>query len=240
MPINGKPLLEFWLETLNRAGISKILVNTHHHADLVTEYIKQSPYQKHVHITFEENLLGTGGTLWHNRDYFKGDTVLVAHADNLTSFDLSAYIDRHQNRPTGTTLTMMTFKTDTPETCGIVQLDSNGVVEKFFEKVKNLPASAGNLANGAVYIVEPEIFDYLKNFKKEFIDFSTEVLPHYVKERKINTFLNNVYHRDIGNIRSFLEAQFDFPLETQKPKPWNKKVLEKFQFALSGILKDLK
>ena len=44
----------------------------------------------------------------------------------------------------------MTFRSETPETCGIVELDAEGVVVGFHEKVANPPS---NLANGAIYIL---------------------------------------------------------------------------------------
>jgi mannose-1-phosphate guanylyltransferase len=99
---------------------------------------------------------------------------------------------------------MMTYVTPTPETCGIVQLDNHGVVKAFYEKVKDPP---GNLANGAVYILEPSVFDFLESFKKNKIDFSTDVLPRYLG--RIYTFHNNVYHRDIGNLESYNQALID-------------------------------
>jgi mannose-1-phosphate guanylyltransferase len=67
----------------------------------------------------------------------------------------------------------------------------------------------GDIANGAVYIVEPSIFNYLEGLNKEFIDFSTEVIPDYMG--RINTFYNNVYHRDIGTIESYEMACREFP-----------------------------
>ena len=65
------------------------------------------------------------------------------------------------------------------------------------------------MANGAVYIVEPSIFHYLEGLNKEFIDFSTEVIPHYMG--RIYAFHNNVYHRDIGTIESYESACKEFP-----------------------------
>jgi mannose-1-phosphate guanylyltransferase len=67
----------------------------------------------------------------------------------------------------------------------------------------------GDTANGAVYIVEPSIFDYLTNLNKEFIDFSTEVIPAFIG--RINTFHNDVYHRDIGTVESYRAACMEFP-----------------------------
>ena len=41
VPINGKPLLQIWLELLGRHGIEEVLVNTHHHAEQVEAFVKQ-------------------------------------------------------------------------------------------------------------------------------------------------------------------------------------------------------
>ncbi len=101
---------------------------------------------------------------------------------------------------------MMTFDTTAPETCGIVELDDDDVVRAFHEKVKNPP---GNLANGAVYIVSPVVMEFLAGLGKEVIDFSTEVLPHFMG--RINTFHNRTYHQDIGTVESLLIARKEYP-----------------------------
>ena len=96
---------------------------------------------------------------------------------------------------------MMTFYSQTPSTCGIVQIDGNGVVIGFHEKVKNPP---GNLANGAVYFLEPEVLDWI-NDRPEITDFSTQVLPYFIG--RIATWHNEGTHIDIGSIEALREAQ---------------------------------
>ncbi len=75
----------------------------------------------------------------------------------------------------------------------------------FHEKVSNPP---GNLANGAVYILEPSIFDFLESLGKQELDFSTEVLPNYLG--RIYTFHNNLCYGDIGTMKSYTIANKDF------------------------------
>lgn len=205
VPILGKPLLGYWLEMLNDAGVKPMLVNLHYFPDKVRNYIEASRFKDIVFTVYEENLLGTAGTLLKNRDFFDNETLMLVHADNLSRFDVKTFIERHLSRPYGCEITMMTFWTPTPESCGIVDLDDRGVVQAFHEKVSNPP---GNLANGAVYILEPSIFPFLEALKKEVIDFSTEVLPHYIG--RIYTFHNDVYHRDIGTIESYEAALREF------------------------------
>lgn len=205
VPINGKPLLEYWLEMLVDAGIEDILVNTHYLADTVSTFIENSKFNKFVTIVYEPKLLGTGGTLLQNRALLDNDSVMLIHADNLSRFNMRSFIERHERRSSEAEITMMTFTTDDPQSCGIVELDQNELVIAFHEKVENPP---GNLANGAVYILEPGIFDFLKAKGKKEIDFSNEVLPEYL--HRIFTFYNSDYHRDIGNMKSYDTACKEF------------------------------
>ncbi|OFZ80492.1 MAG: mannose-1-phosphate guanylyltransferase [Bdellovibrionales bacterium RIFOXYD1_FULL_53_11] len=201
VPVAGRPLLGYWLEFLVRAGVRDILVNTHYMARAVGDFVRQSGYSKYVTMVYEKILLGTGGTLLKNRKYFGDSTVMLAHADNLSMFDFSRFAKVHLGRPSGTEITMMTFKTDTPRSCGIIKTDRNGIVKGFFEKKKNPP---GNTANAAVYLLDSSVIDFLASLNKKKIDFSTEVLPSFVG--KIFTFHNSHYHRDIGTVRDYLIA----------------------------------
>ena len=97
----------------------------------------------------------------------------------------------------------MTFKTDTPSQCGVVEVDQNGVVIGFHEKVDNPPSS---LANGAVYLIEPEVIKWIYT-QTNVTDFSSQVIPNYIG--RISTWENTHIHRDIGTIESLLKAQKD-------------------------------
>jgi mannose-1-phosphate guanylyltransferase len=131
---------------------------------------------------------------------------MLVHADNLSSFDARAFVQRYEQRADGVDMTMMTFSTTEPQACGIVELDKRGIVRAFHEKIKNPP---GNLANAAIYILSPSVMDFLAGLGKEIIDFSTEVLPHFMG--RINVFHNDVYHRDIGTLESLSIAQNEYP-----------------------------
>jgi len=203
VPINGKPLLEYWLDLLFGCGkIDSVLVNTHYLPEKVEEVLQASPFKEKVKTVFEKKLLGTAGSLLKNRSFFDDAPFLLIHADNFSIFDPVNFIQAHCLRPKRCGMTMMTFETDAPETCGILELDRENRVKFFHEKVANPP---GNLANGAVYILEPSIFLFLEKLGKQKIDFSTEVLPHFTG--KIFTFHNDQYHRDIGTMESYLKAQ---------------------------------
>jgi mannose-1-phosphate guanylyltransferase len=204
MPIGGRPLLEYWLQTLKQVDIREVLVNTHFHADKVHQFLAREHFSGWVKAVHEEELKGTAGTVQANINFFRGHTMLLIHADNWCQCDFSAFVRYHlHQRPSHCPLTMMTFNTDVPQSCGIVETDNQGVVKAFYEKVANPPSRC---ANAAVYILEPEVLDWMERHT-ELNDFSTEVLPHYVG--RIATWHNAGVHRDIGTIVALRAAQFD-------------------------------
>tara|TARA_B110000014_G_C20104722_1_gene580667 strand:- start:1320 stop:2114 length:795 start_codon:yes stop_codon:yes gene_type:complete len=207
VPVHGRPLLDYWLENLLNHGIEQILINTHYMAPMVRQYLNQSTWLPYIKIVHEEILLGTGGTILKNRDFFNNEAFLVAHADNLTIFDMQDFASQHATRPSGTDLTMMVFDTPDPQSCGIVSLDSQGVVEAFHEKVVNPP---GSLANGAVYIFDQSVAEWIVGLGKLQVDLSNELIPHFLG--RIYTYRNDTYHRDIGTLPSWSAANQDFPL----------------------------
>jgi len=204
VPINGKPLLEIWLENLTKCGVKEFLINTHYLHEQVEEFINNSIFKDKVTLIYEKTLLHTGGTLLENKYFFKeNESFFLIHADNYSICDFTEFINVHEkgkNYP----ITMMLFKADHPKSCGIVEVNEQNIVIAFHEKVKNPPS---NLANGAVYICKYEIFKYLESLDEKIIDFSNDIIPNYLG--RINTYLNDIYHRDIGTIKSYNKAQLD-------------------------------
>ena len=157
VPIAGEPLLAHWLAALFAdPRIERVLINTHHLADQVRAVVGSLPWRERVDLVHEPNLLGTGGTVLANRAWLGDGPVFVAHADNLTDAPVSHIIDPHLAARGSVAMTMLAFRTPTPSTCGILELDAQARVVGFHEKVANPP---GNLANGAVYVFEPEVVD---------------------------------------------------------------------------------
>ena len=83
---------------------------------------------------------------------------------------------------------------------------NDGVVLSFHEKSNN---PLGNQANGAVYLLEPEILKWILE-NPSINDFSTEVLPYFIGS--IATWHNQEIHRDIGALPMLKLSQSD-------PKP---------------------
>ena len=219
MPIKGVPLLEIWIQILTQLEIEDILVNLHYKSEVVLEFLNRGMFKNKIKSVLEPSLLGTAGTVRANIKFISRNTLLLIHADNLCICDFSKFIEYHQfHRPKETSITMMSFKTDTPESCGILELNLENRVIGFHEKVKNPP---GNLANAAIYLIEPEVIDFIN--ENQINDFSNNVIPHYLG--RIATWENKGILRDIGNPYQLKKAQeIDLPFSSLKDE-WSEKFL---------------
>lgn len=209
-PIHGKPLLQIWLERLTEAGFGPFLINTHYLPEQIEGFVAKSPFRDQITLVYEPELLGTAGTLIKNLDFFQGEDGMLIHADNYCLADFSAFRQAHLNRPAGCLMTMMTFCTDDPSSCGIVEVDERGVVAGFHEKVESPP---GNLSNGAVYALSREFLAELGTaWASDIRDFSTEILYRFMAQ--IHTYQTNEIFLDIGTPRNYEKANLGNCCET--------------------------
>ena len=84
-------------------------------------FIKNHKTEIDVELIYESKLLGTAGTLKNLINMVSVQDLFVAHADNLSLFNLSDLITSFDQRPKISEITMMTFDTDEPENCGIIK-----------------------------------------------------------------------------------------------------------------------
>jgi mannose-1-phosphate guanylyltransferase len=201
IPIKGQPLLGIWLERLTQEGIGPFLINTHYLAGQVEAFVEASHYRSQINLVNEVELYGTAGTLLANLHFFQGEDGLLIHADNYCMADLKAFQQAHANRPPECLITMMTFRTTDPSSCGIVELNERGVVIGFHEKVSKPP---GNLANGAVYILSAQLLKILGTDLHAVKDFSNEVLNHFVGQ--IYSYETSEIFLDVGTPENYLQA----------------------------------
>ena len=199
--IKGLPLLGIWLKRLTEANIGPFLINTHYLPEQVEAFIKASPYYEQVTLINEIELKGTAGSLIANLDFFQGEEGLIIHADNYCLADFTAFQRAHINRPPECLMTMMTFRTNNPSSCGIVKLNERGIVSDFYEKVDQPP---GNLANGAIYILTPELLKKLGTDYHESKNFSTEIISRFIGQ--IYSYETSEIFIDIGNEDNYSQA----------------------------------
>jgi len=196
--IKGVPLLDIWITRLTAAGFTEVLVNTHHLASVVEDHIRSAHYRIAVHTHFEPELLGTAGTIAFHSAWLGSSDVLIGHADNYALFSIEDLVTAHHKRPDGIALTMLAFRTNTPWSCGILQVDRSGILHNMWEKSLD---NHGNLANAAVYVVSPEVVRLTSGLS----DFSTEVVPQFFGRTLVVE--TSETHIDIGTPEALERAQ---------------------------------
>lgn len=205
VPIAGRPLLDYWIDVLARAGVREALINTHHLADQVRAYIQQVNGAGKLALveSYEPQLLGSAGTVHANRAYVPaGGEALIIYSDNLSDVDLAAVIAYHRSHHDP--FTMLLFQAPRPEKCGIAELDGAGRIISFVEKPE---APRSNLANAGVYVVTGEAYREIADL--DAFDLGFDALPRFVG--RMRGFVHEGYHRDIGDLESLAQAERDAP-----------------------------
>lgn len=200
VPIAGRPLLDYWFDALEKAGVRDVLINTHHLPGAVRGYTHEKgadPFS--IAEAFEPVLLGSAGTIHANRAWADdADDVLIVYADNLSTVDLSAFLSYHRSH--GDPLTMLLFRAPNPRAAGIAELDADSRIVSFTEKPQQ---PKGDLANAGVYAVKAEAYREIADMGA--FDIGFDVLPRFVGRMRGMEFTG--YHRDIGTFEALAEAE---------------------------------
>jgi mannose-1-phosphate guanylyltransferase len=204
VPIDGRTLLDIWLDAFVRAGVNEVLVNLHHLPDMVRRHIAARTGPPTVRMFFEPQLLGSAGTLVANRQWLGGEKLFLAcNADNLTDFDLRSLVNDHQEH--GAIATLAVFHSPQPSSGGVVELDANGLMIGFAEKPER-PVS--DLVNAGMYAFQPGVLDEMDPVPPK--DIGYDLLPRLVGRAR--AVLVEGYFRDIGTVDAYQRARKEWPI----------------------------
>ena len=98
VPVNGTPLLDLNIRRLMKQGYDRFVVNIHHFAQQIVDYVRQQDYAPLVHFSDEtEQLLETGGGLKKAQNLFRDDEpILIHNVDILDNVDYEWFARQHQ------------------------------------------------------------------------------------------------------------------------------------------------
>jgi mannose-1-phosphate guanylyltransferase len=116
--INGRSLLEITLARLKQSGVRDVIINVHHFADLLVEYLKaHENFGMHIEVSREEVLLDTGGGLKKAARFFLENPVemdepfLLHNVDVISTIDFGEMLDVHKSRNALATLAVQDRET---------------------------------------------------------------------------------------------------------------------------------
>lgn len=139
LPLAGQTLIHRILRWLHRAGVTRVVLNLHHHAESLTREVGDgSQWGLEVRYSWEWPLLGSAGGPARALPLLDADRFLIVNGDTLTDVDLIALTAQHV--ATEALITMALAPGDTARYNGVAA-DTDGVVRGFVR--------AGDPARGA-------------------------------------------------------------------------------------------
>ena len=165
VPVCGEPLLYHVITKLKAAGYDELVVNVHHFAEQIVDYLSTHDFGVKICISDEsECLLETGGGILHARPFLEGgeEPFLIHNVDILSNLDLAWF--RQQTRPDAlATLLVSERETsryllfdDTMHLCGWTDLRT-GEVRSPYPDLD--PARCRRFAFSGIHNLSPRIFE---------------------------------------------------------------------------------
>jgi mannose-1-phosphate guanylyltransferase len=155
IPLHDKPIMQHSLDLFKKYGIKRVIISIGYKGEKIRGFFGDGRNQGLSISYVEENEpLGTAGPL-NLAKPFINDTFIMCNADELKNIDLAEMYLFHKEHQAAATIALTTV--EDPAKYGVVRLKGNRIVE-FVEKPKKPPS---NLINAGLYMLEPEVFDYV-------------------------------------------------------------------------------
>ncbi|MBK9730286.1 MAG: glucose-1-phosphate adenylyltransferase [Chitinophagaceae bacterium] len=211
----------FVLTQFNSASLNKHIKNTYHFSAFSKAFVdilaaEQTPDNPRWFMGTADAVRQSLHHL-NNNDY---EYVLILSGDQLYQMNFMDLLDYHEKM--GAEISIATIPVngrDAPE-YGIMKTTAEGFIESFIEKPKKelLPAWTSEvsdsmkaqgreyLASMGIYVFNKKTLIDLLEEKIDATDFGKEIIPQSIGNHKILSYQHEGYWTDIGNIRSYFEA----------------------------------
>jgi len=212
--IKNISLLEIAINKLKKSGFDEIIINVHHFADMIIDFLKsKNNFGIRIEISDERDLLlDTGGGLEKASWFFDdGKSFLIYNVDILSDIDLRKMHQFHQASDSIATLAVINRITqryllvdDENILCGWQNIKSGEI-----KNVRETTSTLHQLAYSGIQIINPRIFSLMPEEKVfSIIDFYLSIAA---KERITAFRHDESYWLDLGKLESLKKAE-TFPI----------------------------
>lgn len=209
--IAGRTLLEITLARLREFGIHDVIINVHHFADTVIDYVKTNQnFGMHIEISHEDVLLDTGGGLKKAGWFFQNDAepFILHNVDVISTIDLERMLQSHKERQALATLAVQERKSsryllfnEEFQLCGRKIGDDKQLCGTAAPGCGNLQP----LAFSGIHIISPRLFPLMK--EEGIFPIVDSYLRLAGEGEKILAFRADQYYwRDVGKVESVAQA----------------------------------
>lgn len=214
--VAGRTLLEITLSRLRAAGIHDVIINVHHFADMVVEYLRANDhFGMHIQISREEALLDTGGGLKKASHFFLGDfstfeePFVLHNVDAISTIDLRRMVQLHTQNQALATLAVQDRETsryllfdEKLQLCGRLF----GADQK--SELIRRSGAVHALAFSGIHVISPRIFSIM--VEQGTFSIITAYLRLADAGEKICAFQADEYYwRDVGRPDQLRQAVRD-------------------------------
>lgn len=190
-PVDNRCFLEILVDALKRSGLQDFTFCVSYMEEKIKEYFGDgSRFGVQISYSTEEVPLGTGGAIGLLRQNLHS-TFLVFNGDTYQELIIENCLKCHQD--SGAIATIAVVEVADSSRYGRV-LNANGYVRSFVEKGES---GQGGVISSGVYVLEPEVFDYIPQGK--VVSLEQEVFPallHHGRPIAIYNGVRNFF--DIG------------------------------------------
>jgi mannose-1-phosphate guanylyltransferase len=214
--VAGRTLLEITLSRLRKCGVTEVIVNVHHFADMVVEYLKANKnFGMRMEVSREDVLLDTGGGLKKASWFFLEDPkrldkpFLLHNVDVISTIDLARMLQFHNEHHALATLAVQTRETSRYLLFnGQLQLCGRRAGRDQEPEIVHPSNQLQPLAFSGIHVVSPRLLPMLT---EEGI-FS--IIPSYLRlaaqgENIMAFRADEYYWRDLGRPNDLLQAAQD-------------------------------
>lgn len=171
--IGGRPLLEYTIEQLARAGVAEVMINLHHLPDIIPGHFGDGArWGIRIRYSPEPEPLGTAGGVKHVEQFFDDGAFFVWYGDNLSTCNLERLAAFHHDRAGLATIAL--HEREDPTSSGIVGLDDRSRVTRFLEKPRPDQVFSRWVSAG-IFVLEPGVLHSIEPGMA--LDFGRDVFP---------------------------------------------------------------
>ena len=198
IPINDRTILENIINKFTDIGASNFYISINYKGEMIKTYLKNSSY-KNLKFSFiqETSPLGTAGALFLIKEKIK-TTFIVTNCDILLDINFYDLLEYHKKNNNIITLVSVIKTVNIPY--GTLETGEDGILISLTEKPEVMYQ-----INAGLYILEPEVFQYMQ--KNEFLHITMLIERLKNAQKKIGVFpISEGSWTDIGDWPEYLNA----------------------------------
>lgn len=193
IPVLGKPILQYQIETLAKQGVTEIILVIGHLGHKIKEYFNDGKsFGGDIRYIEEKEPLGTAGALYYLKDDIKDDFLLLC-GDLIFDIDIDRFYKAHKK--CGAVVTLFTHPNSHPYDSGIIVADENGKVKNWLHK-EDERLWYRNRVNAGLHFLSPAIFQKFDELKKR--DLDRDILKPLISEGGLFVYDSPEYVKDMG------------------------------------------